>query len=128
MSNVIHIFTGSRVDPEVGVVPRPGECLGCFTHRMVLAGGCSNGLGWAEHYRLVRARRAVTLRRRLTALGARCDCEVIHEIWQPSPVLWTRDPQSGDLAAPSVLPPCEGVRPGSTKPCSWWVSGASLAL
>ena len=95
---------------------------------MVLAGGCSNGLGWAEHYRLVRARRAVTLQRRLAALGAGCDCEVIQEVWQPSPVLWARDPGSGDLAAPSVLPPCEGVRPGSTKPCSWWVSAASLAL
>ena len=30
MSNVIHIFTGSQVDPETGVLPHPGECLGWF--------------------------------------------------------------------------------------------------
>ncbi|GAA6526875.1 DUF2695 domain-containing protein [Intrasporangium sp. DVR] len=128
MSNVIHIFTGHPVDPETGVLPQPGECLTCFVHRMVGLGGCSDGLGWAEQYRLARARRAVTLTRRLTAQGARCDCDVVQEVWQPGPALWIRDLGSGTLQPPSALPPCAGVRGGSTKPCSLWVAGTSLAL
>ena len=51
MSNVIHIFTGSSIDPDTGVLPHPGECLTCFVQRMMEAARCSDSLGWAEHYR-----------------------------------------------------------------------------
>ncbi|MDC5695650.1 DUF2695 domain-containing protein [Intrasporangium calvum] len=128
MSNVIHIFTGRAIDPATGVLPLPGECLGCFVHRMVEEGGCSDGFGWVEHYRLVRARRAVTLTQRLTNQGCGCDCEVVSEVWEPSPELWSVDQHSGALVAPDGLPPCTKVRPGSTQPCTLWVPAARLAL
>ena len=127
MSNVIHIFTGSSIDPDTGVLPQPGECLACFVRRMTEAARCSDSLGWAEHYRLVRARRAVTLTKRLAAQGATCDCAVVTDIWRPSIALWSRD-DGDDLAPPTELPPCVGVRAGSTKPCALWVPAESLAL
>jgi hypothetical protein len=128
MSNVIHILTGRSIDPETGVMPHAGECLACFVHRMVGRGRCSDTLGWAEHYRLARARRAVALTRRLTAQGACCDCTVVRDLWRPSITLWSRDAETGDLVPPVDLPPCRQVRTGSTRPCAVWVPAASLAL
>ncbi len=128
MSNVFHIFTGSSIDPDTGVLPHHGECLACFVHRMMAAARCSDSLGWAEHYRLVRARRAVSLTKRLAAQGATCDCAVVTDLWRPSIALWSRDDAIDDLAPPKDLPPCGCVRAGSTKPCALWVPAASLAL
>ena len=128
MSNVIHIFTGTSIDPDTGVLPRPGECLACFVHRMMGAARCSDSLGWAEHYRLVRAPRAVSLTKRLAAQGASCDCAVVTDLWRPSIALWSRYGAVDDLAPPKDLPPCGSVRAGSTKPCALWVPGAGLAL
>ena len=128
MSNVIHIFTGSAIDPDTGVLPHPGECLACFVHRMLAMARCSDSLGWAEHYRLVRARRAVSLTKRLAAQGATCDCAVVTDLWRPSIALWSRDDDIDDLAPPKDLPPCGCVRAGSTKPCPLWVPATSLAL
>ena len=127
MSNVTHIFTGSPIDPHIGVLPTPGECLACFVHRMTAAARCSDSLGWAEHYRLVRARRAVSLTKRLCGQGVTCDCAVVTELWRPSIALWRRDEATDDLEPQKELPPCGGVRAGSTKPCPLWVPATSLA-
>lgn len=128
MTNVIHIRTRRPVDPVSGAAPRSGECLACFIVRMVPEGECSGTFGWIDHYRAVRARRAVALTRRLAAQGAGCDCSVVSTVWQPSIALWSRDPASGELEQPTQLPVCAGVRPGSTQPCTLWVPAASLAL
>jgi hypothetical protein len=127
MSNVIHILTGSSIDPDTGVLPTPGECLACFVHRMMALARCSDSLGWAEHYRLVRARRAVSLTKRLAAQGGTCDCAVVTELWRPSVALWCRDDATDDLVPPRELPSCGRVRAGSTKPCALWVPATSLA-
>lgn len=106
---------------------RDGECLLCYVNRM-LEFGCT-GLRWAARYRDVCAPRVAGLARRLGRMGGFCDCEIFMNAYQPAPELWVqRQPAEPDgyvseydLVEPEVMPPCAGIRKGSTQPCSLWV-------
>jgi hypothetical protein len=105
---------------------RAGECLLCYVYRM-LEFGCA-GFRWAGHYRDVRAPRATGLERRLGAIGGFCDCEIFMNAYEPIPAVCVPattadgDPDPWGLPEwPPQLPPCGGVRRGSTQPCSLWV-------
>lgn len=108
--------------------PRPRECLLCFTRRMLEEFGCDNTLRFARRFRDLRAPRAVGLERRLGQKGGFCDCEVFLNGWVPTRRLWTpaREVEHEgyvevfDAEPPEELPPCEGVRVGSTQPCTLW--------
>lgn len=129
-----------REAAEAITTPEQGECLHCFVARLLDAFGCDGELRLARRYRDLRAPRAVALERRLAAVGGTCDCEIFLRGW------WLREeleddehdhrPHGRPLRATPVraapggaapvgstdrLPPCAGVRPGSTQPCSRWV-------
>ncbi|WP_347350868.1 DUF2695 domain-containing protein [Intrasporangium sp.] len=127
MSNVIHLLTRRPIESPEEVLPRPDECLACFVHRMVGRQGCSAALRWVEQFRVHRTRRATALGRRLVARGATCDCSVTDVVWRPGPQLWEWS-EAGQLVPPEQVPPCPGVRPGSTQPCRLWVAVADLAI
>ncbi|WP_336714056.1 DUF2695 domain-containing protein [Arthrobacter sp. USHLN218] len=98
-------------------LPKPGECLLCYTYRM-LEFGC-NGLVWARRYRDVAAPRATALEARLAAKGGYCDCEIFANGYEPNADLW--DPRGYcEEHQPGPLPPCQQVRLGSTQPCRLW--------
>jgi hypothetical protein len=107
--------------------PHEGECLLCYVHRM-LEFGCT-GLRWALRYRDLRAPRATALEGRLGQQGGFCDCEIFLNGYEPAKELWTpgREQDEGgrtywiDAEPPEQLPPCRGVRAGSTKGCTLWV-------
>jgi len=109
------------------VDPRERECLLCYVHRM-LALECS-GLRWATRYRDLRAPRATDLEGRLGQVGGFCDCEIFLNGYQPAPELWTpaQEHREGDRRwwsdpePPERMPPCLGVRRGSTQGCALWV-------
>ena len=108
--------------------PREGECLLCYVFRL-LDHGCT-GLRWARHYRDLRAPRATGLERRLGRSGGYCDCEIFlngyelaEEHWVPGEEETDAD---GDVTVtdpsyPDPMPPCRGVRRGSTQGCELWV-------
>lgn len=107
--------------------PHEGECLLCYVHRM-LPLGCT-GLRWATRYRDLRASRATALERRLGEKGGFCDCEILLNAFEPAPELWTPDHEvdaDGETRHvesdwPEQMPPCRGVRAGSTQGCTLWV-------
>lgn len=101
-----------RVLSHYMTLPRPGECLACYLERM-LEFGC-RGLRWATRYRDVGAPRATGLEKRLAAMGGHCDCEVLFNAYVPLASI--ADPGAAVLR----LPPCRGVRRGSTQPCRVW--------
>lgn len=127
MSNVIHILTRRPIDSVQPATPEPGECLPCFLHRVLLQLPCPDNLGWTEHYRALRARRAHALTTRLLREGASCDCEVLLDVWVPSPALWVHSTDGG-LVEPAQLPTCLGVRPNSTRSCGHWTLARDIAL
>lgn len=106
--------------------PAEGECLLCYVHRM-LEHGC-HGLRWALRYRDLRAPRATALERRLQEKGASCDCEVFlnaYQLQEEHLVLGALldvggFPVGEVLEYPHPMPPCRGVRAGSTRPCALW--------
>jgi len=111
--------------------PEPRECLLCYVHRMLMEFGCDGRLRFAGHFRDVRAQRATALERRLGRTGGYCDCEVflngydlrpqylVPDAAEPPEVF--EDEDGGELTWPQRLPPCTGVRAGSTQPCRlWW--------
>ena len=109
--------------------PRPRECLLCFVRRMLGEFGCDTSLRFARHYRDARAPRAIGLERRLEQKGGFCDCDVFVNGWSPHRRLWTEEQtveQDGyvevvtEAEPPASMPPCDGVRGGSTQPCSLW--------
>jgi hypothetical protein len=62
-------------------------------------------------------------------VGGFCDCEIfmngfapIDALWTPS--RWERDEHGFDryvdAVPPQKMPPCLGVRRGSTRPCALW--------
>ncbi|RPF28408.1 DUF2695 domain-containing protein [Georgenia muralis] len=99
--------------------PGPGECLQCFTNRMLVEFGCDCSLRWARRWREVRAPRAYRLLERLGRRGAYCDCEIFLNGWDVTvePVV---DPVTGESRWPAEVDGCRGVRTGSTLPCSLW--------
>ncbi len=108
--------------------PRPGECLLCFVARSLDEFGCDNQLRFACRFRDLRAPRAVGLERRLGQKGGFCDCEVFLNGWVPHRRLWTPEREVAhegwtelwDAEPPEAMPPCTGVRLGSTQPCTLW--------
>jgi hypothetical protein len=119
--------------------PRERECLLCYVHRM-LEHGCDGTHRWATRFRDQRAPRVQGLVRRLSSMGACCcDCEIFMNAYEPVRQLWTVPPAgtSADaaeaedededeggkdqLVPPGELPPCHGVRAGSTQGCAHWV-------
>lgn len=110
------------------LVPHPGECVACFLDRALERSSCDGDLRFAELYRDLAAPRATALLPRLRAAGGHCDCEVLSNAMQPAWHLWSTsreldlDGRSIVLEAepPEAMPPCTGVRRGSTQPCRNW--------
>jgi hypothetical protein len=108
--------------------PAAGECLLCYVHRM-LEFGCDNQLRWARRFRDLQAPRATGLEERLGRVGGFCDCEIFLNGFELAPELWVRpEPVEDDGIVfqedphyPDPLPPCRGVRRGSTRGCTLWV-------
>lgn len=108
---------------------RPGECVTCYVARMLDDFGCDTTLRFARSYRDRHAPRATGLERRLGQAGGFCDCEIFLNGWSPHPRFWTPRREfeedgivmQSDPEPPNPLPPCAGVRRGSTRPCANWV-------
>ena len=108
--------------------PAPGECLLCFVHR-ALDLGCDNTLRWASRFRDLMAPRASGLERRLGSVGGYCDCEIFLNGFELAEEHWHRPPPTvrdgiewlEDPSYPDPMPPCRGVRRGSTQGCALWV-------
>lgn len=131
-SNVIHIITRAVLDPVTGASPRPGECLACFLHRMLAGRPCVGTFVWTDHYRVSRARRAVSLVDRLRSRGAACDCSVVDVVWWPSPRARGSGPgetghltSTGPVAVPSL---CGGEQTRPSQACDNWAARRDLAL
>jgi Protein of unknown function (DUF2695) len=93
--------------------PGNRKCLRCYILLMLDQFGCDNTLRRAEHWRDLRAPRAIALARSLSRRGGFCDCEVILNVYRNHP-------------ASEQLPPYAGVsRRGSTRPCALGTPGAS---
>lgn len=113
---------------EEWAVPQPSECIACYLDRALEGGGCDGDLRFAERYRDLVAPRATALLARLASAGGYCDCEVLVNAMQPAWHLWSTsreievDGRSIVLEAepPESMPPCLGVRRGSTQPCRNW--------
>ena len=97
--------------------PEPGECLVCFVARMLEAFACDCTLRFAQRYRDLVAPNATGLERRLGSMGGFCDCEIFLNGLCLADSPWEEDEEERD-ARP--LPPCRGVRRGSTRPCALW--------
>ncbi len=111
------------------ITPERGECLVCYTQRMLLDFGCDDTLRFAVHYRDARASRATSLEQTLGSRGGYCDCKVLLNVYVPArplhlPVLPADDDNLDDVdvgAGPqSAVRSCETVNRGSTQPCSRW--------
>ena len=108
--------------------PRTDECLCCYVARMLDDFGCDTSLRFARSYRDQVARRATALEKRLGDLGGFCDCEIFLNAMVPAPHL-VRVEEDDPVAEPEAdadgasrprMPPCGGVRRGSTQPCANW--------
>jgi hypothetical protein len=119
------LWTVHRLEEEIAglarllTAPRMGECVFCFTNRMVVDHGCDHTLRWVRRWRELRAPRATALLRRLRARGAFCDCEVFANGWDVT-VQTVHDPVTGEECWPPEVTGCRGVRPGSAQPCTLW--------
>lgn len=110
------------------LVPLAGECLPCFLDRALERYDCSGDLRLASHYRDLVAPRATRLEERLAAGGGYCDCEVLCNAVQPAWHLWSTSREVDvdgrtivlEAEPPDGMPPCAGVRRGSTQPCVHW--------
>ncbi|MQA32758.1 DUF2695 domain-containing protein [Modestobacter roseus] len=100
--------------------PRAGECLLCYTARMLEEGGCDGTLRWVRRWRDVRLPRATALERRLGGRGAYCDCEVFLNGWTVGDHLAQPGPD-GEPEWPDTRPGCVGVSARSSQPCANWV-------
>jgi hypothetical protein len=98
---------------------RPGECVYCYVVRMIDAFGCDTTLRWAARFRDVTAPRATALESRLGRLGGFCDCEIFL-----NGVTIARLNGAADDDGHWEVPPCAGVRSGSTQGCANWTSRA----
>jgi hypothetical protein len=111
--------------------PREGECLCCYVARQLDEYPCDGTHRHAFRYRDARAPRATALAQRMRDIGACCcDCEIFMNGYQLDACFWTPEREvvhdgGGtvilDAKQPEQLPPCAGVRRGSTRPCTNWV-------
>lgn len=126
--------------------PRDKECLCCYVARLLDEFPCDGSLRHALHYRDVMAPRATALSKRLGSVGGFCDCEIFMNGYQlpgaddgaggyfdededededDGPLEANAFESAGaadeGLAAQPPLPPCQGVRRGSARPCRNWV-------
>jgi hypothetical protein len=91
--------------------------------------GCADGLRWARHYRDLRAPRATALEQRLGAKSGFCDCKIFLNAYELAPEHWIRPAPyvedgvtyQDDPSYPAPMPPCQGVRKGSTRGCYLWL-------
>ncbi|MFH5823327.1 DUF2695 domain-containing protein [Georgenia sp. AZ-5] len=104
---------------ELITAPRRGECLMCFTNRMLVELGCDHTLRWVRRWRRLRAPQAYALERRLGRVGVFCDCEVFSNGWDVT-VSTVMDPVTGEECWPETVTGCRGVRAGCTQSCSLW--------
>jgi hypothetical protein len=116
---------------------RENECLCCYVARLLDEFPCDGRLTHALRYRDMAAPRATALKSRLGQVGGFCDCEIFMNGYQLLGADEEADSDEdddvdedaglyvGDVigkeAEPQELPPCQGVRRGSVKPCSNWV-------
>lgn len=113
---------------EEWAVPQPGECIACYLDRAIEGSGCDGDLRFAERYRDLVAPRATALLARLESAGGYCDCEVLVNAMQPAWHLWSTSREIEvdgstivlEAEPPESMPPCLGVRRGSTQPCRNW--------
>lgn len=92
--------------------PKSHECLVCYVSRQLTQFGCDTTHRFALRYQDRAAPRATALLPRLAQMGACCcDCEILLNAYEPARHLGSVDP----------VPPCLGVRHGSTQPCGYWV-------
>lgn len=113
---------------ELWLAPHEHECLACYLDRVVAVFGCQDDLRFAGRYRDLAAPRATALEQRLSDAGGYCDCEALLNAMQPAWHLWSprrwevidgrKVPH--DAEPPAQMPPCAGVRRGSTQPCLNW--------
>ncbi|WP_409483001.1 DUF2695 domain-containing protein [Arsenicicoccus dermatophilus] len=95
---------------------RPGECVVCYTGRMVERFGCDGSWRWVQTWRGQCAPRACRVEGRMAARGASCDCEIHLRGYEIEPRLLS-------VAWDGLVdgaPQCLGVRKGSTQPCRLW--------
>lgn len=111
--------------------PQPSECLQCYVARMLDSFGCDTTLRFALRYRDLTAPAAVALQARLARVGGFCDCEIFLNGWWLERRFWESvsrprrsSEETGATAPPAPLPPCGGVRRGSTQPCANWARRA----
>ncbi|MFZ1283830.1 MAG: DUF2695 domain-containing protein [Propionicimonas sp.] len=109
---VLSLEAELRLAARLLILPAAGECLACYVARMLGEFGCT-GSRWVLHYRDLRTPRATALVRRLQDMGVYCDCQMFQNAYRP-----TLDLDS--VAGIGELPPCLGVRAGSTRPCTNW--------
>ncbi len=113
------VMTDQRIDQEAETLvqtmandllePGPRECLLCYVAVQLDEFGCDGAHRFSQWYQERTAPRATALLERLDRLGAYCDCEIFLNAY---------DACGGE---PETLPPCLGVRRGSTQPCRlWW--------
>jgi hypothetical protein len=109
--------------------PRPGECVLCYTLRMVDTHGCDSTLRWALTWRDQRVPTATGLAARLGHAGGYCDCEVFINGWtlREELLVFDTDADDDDLVDligewPATAPDCDGVAATSTDPCGVWTS------
>ncbi|WP_206445933.1 DUF2695 domain-containing protein [Agrococcus sp. KRD186] len=115
---------------ELWLAPHEQECLACYLDRVVAVFGCQGDLRFAGRFRDLTAPRATALERRLSDSGGCCDCEVLTNAMQPAWHLWRPRhwvlvdglKSQVDAEPPKEMPPCTGVRRGSTQPCRNWHS------
>ncbi|MCW2848532.1 MAG: hypothetical protein JWR90_2506 [Marmoricola sp.] len=100
--------------------PHERECVICYVLRMLDEFGCDTTLRFARDYRDLRAPRATALEARLGSMGGFCDCEIFLNGMRRARHLRTYD-EYGDEVDGKPLPPCAGVRRGSTQGCAHWV-------
>jgi hypothetical protein len=114
---------------EQATRPRENECLCCYVARQLDEFSCDGSHRHALRYRDAMAPRATALRERLSELGACCcDCELFMNGYELRTAEASHDqslfgPVEDDHIepGPEVVPPCQGVRRGSVRPCGNWV-------
>jgi hypothetical protein len=117
--------TAADLERELALVsaeltePGEDECVLCYVDRMLRAFGCDNTLRWVRRWRDLRRPRVRGLERRMQARGGFCDCEVLMNGWALRADLLVRN-EDGELDEPDPLPPCAGIGPRSSQPCTNW--------
>ena len=104
---------------EALTAPRLGECLMCFTNRMLAEFGCDHTLRWSRRYQQLQAPQAYGLRRRLLSQGICCDCDIFSRGWDVTVARWWTGGPGRSAGRPEVTG-CRRVRRGSTQPCTLW--------